>query len=112
MIRQAEDLFPQLSGRIEFVEYSTPVTNVDCLRRVEGGIYGSDHSVARYEDPMVVAKLRPKTDIPGLFITGQDVVAFGVAPTMLTGVMTASEVLGRNVAIDLVALFCRIRIFG
>ena len=40
-------------------------------------------------DPMMVAKLRPETDIPGLFLTGQDILSCGFTGALFAGVISA-----------------------
>jgi len=45
-------------------------------------------------------KLRPDTSIPGLYLTGQDILSCGFAGAMFSGVITASTVLKRNLFAD------------
>ena len=40
--------------------------------------------------------LKPRTRVPGLYLTGQDVATCGVAGALMGGVVCASNVLGRN----------------
>ena len=40
-------------------------------------------------DPWMVAKLRPQTDIPGLYLTGQDVLSCGFTGALFSGVLSA-----------------------
>ena len=49
------------------------------------------------------------TDIPGLFLSGQDIGLVGVYANILTGVMTAGSVLGRNTLVDLLELHDKIQ---
>lgn len=46
-------------------------------------------------------KLRPDTSIPGLYLTGQDILSCGFAGAMFSGVITASAVLNRNLFADI-----------
>ena len=56
------------------------------------------------------AKLRPETDVPGLYLTGQDTMNVGVLPSLVSGVFTAGSVIGRPLAImDLQKLHQRLR---
>ena len=50
------------------------------------------------------AKLRSKTDIPGLYLTGQDIFSAGFAGGLFAGLASASAVLERNLFVDLVML--------
>ncbi len=84
---------PQLAGKIDVCELSTPLTTHHFANHERGEIYGLAHTPARFRDPL----LRPRTPIRGLFLTGQDVTACGVAGALMGGVLCASAVLGRNV---------------
>ena len=70
MIEQTCQLYPQIRDCIDFTEIGSPVTNKHYIAQPHGEIYGLDHSIERF-DPLMVAKLRPATDVPGLFLTGQ-----------------------------------------
>ena len=80
-----------MRDHIDHTEIASPVTNKFYLEQPHGEIYGLDHSRERWVvvitivwslhnthaslccrfDPLMVAKLRPETDIPGLYLTGQ-----------------------------------------
>ena len=66
MIEQACQLYPQIKDHIDYIEIGTPVTNSHYLCQPHGEIYGLDHGYGRF-DPWMMAQLRQKTDIPGLF---------------------------------------------
>ena len=72
----------------------------------------------------MVAQLRPETDVPGLYLTGQDILTCGFTGGLFAGVIAAQvsasghgqyhvswlqAVLGRNVMGDLVSLHTRIK---
>jgi len=107
MIEQVCQLFPQLTDKILYTEIGSPVTNKHYLGQPNGEIYGLDHTLERF-DPLLVAKLRPETDIPGLYLTGQDILSCGFTGALFSGVITASVVLGRNVMSDLVKLHTKL----
>ena len=48
------------------------MTNNYYLGQLNGELYGLEHDMARF-DAWTQARLRPKTDVPGLFMTGQDI---------------------------------------
>ncbi len=50
------------------------------------------------------AQLRPQTDIPGLFLTGQDILTCGITGALFSGVLSAGTVLNRNAIADLETL--------
>lgn len=103
MIEQACGLFPQIRDHIDYIEIGTPVTNCHYLASPHGEIYGLDHGSSRF-DPWRIAQLRSKTDVPGLFITGQDALLCGFTGALFGGVLCAGAVLGRNVMGDLETL--------
>ena len=70
-------------------------------------MYGVDHNVSRFT-PEAAAALRPGSALSGLFLTGQDVFMCGFAGASFGGLLCASEVLGRNLYVDLVKLKARI----
>eukprot|EP00092_Neocalanus_flemingeri_P083837 GFUD01105244.1.p1 GENE.GFUD01105244.1~~GFUD01105244.1.p1 ORF type:complete len:103 (+),score=37.21 GFUD01105244.1:2-310(+) len=88
---------------IDFTDIGSPVTNKHYIAQPHGELYGLDHSVNRF-DPLTVAKLRPQTDVPGLFLTGQDILTCGFTGAMFGGVLAAQAVMGRNVMTDAIAL--------
>jgi all-trans-retinol 13,14-reductase len=105
---QTVALFPQLKDKVEYFEVGTPITNNYYLRANKGEMYGADHDLGRFTAEAAV-QLRPKTDIPGLYLTGQDIFNCGIAGASFGGLLCANEVLGRNVYADLVALKGRSR---
>jgi all-trans-retinol 13,14-reductase len=80
---------PQLRGKVDHAELSTPLSAAHFGGFGRGELYGIDHSPARYTLP-----LRPKTPIPGLFLTGVDVAVCGVGGGLMGGVLSASAILG------------------
>ena len=55
-----------------------------------GEIYGLDHNPERFEQDW----LKPKTRIPGLYLTGQDVMTCGVVGAMVGGLLTTVAISG------------------
>ncbi len=80
------------------------MTNNYYLHQLRGEVYGLDHNRERFH-PWNVARLRPRSDVEGLFLTGQDTLTAGVVGAMFSGLFTAGCVLGRDVFGDLVRLY-------
>ncbi len=80
---------PQLKGRVDVAELSTPLTTAHFASHPRGELYGLDHTPGRYQLP-----LHAKTPLPGLMLTGADLATCGVAGGLLGGLITASAVLG------------------
>jgi all-trans-retinol 13,14-reductase len=81
---------PQLRGKIDYCELSTPLsTNFFCAYK-QGEMYGLNHDPQRFDQQW----LRPKTKIKGLYLTGQDVMSCGVGGAMFGGFIAAVSILG------------------
>jgi all-trans-retinol 13,14-reductase len=83
---------PSLEGHIDYHELSTPLSTRHFGAYVEGEIYGLEHTPERFK----TKGLRPKTPVPGLWLTGQDVCTAGIAGALYGGVLCASAILGKN----------------
>ena len=81
---------PQLRGKVDYVETSTPLSTAWFCRYGRGELYGLDHNPERFEQDW----LRPKTPIPGLYLTGQDVLTCGVVGAMISGLITTLAIRG------------------
>jgi all-trans-retinol 13,14-reductase len=90
--RLLEALFarlPQLRGKVDRAELSTPLSTQHFAGHPRGELYGLDHDPARYELP-----IRAQTPVEGLYLTGSDVVSAGVAGGLAGGAITAGAILG------------------
>lgn len=103
LIDQMCELFPQVRDHIDYIDIGSPVTNKHYIAQPYGEIYGLDHTKERMA-PWMSAKLRPQTDIPGLYLTGQDILSCGFTGALYGGLLTASVALERNLLTDLVSL--------
>jgi all-trans-retinol 13,14-reductase len=83
---------PQIKGRIDVCELSTPITTRHFSNHANGEIYGLAHTPTRFGEPL----LRPRTPVRGLFLTGQDVTVCGVAGALMGAVLCASAILRRT----------------
>lgn len=90
MLEVLYEKFPQLRGKIDYYETSTPLSTDFFCRYSKGEIYGLDHDPQRFEQDW----LRPKTKIDGLWLTGQDVLSCGVMGAMIAGLVTAIGIEG------------------
>ena len=93
--RLLEKLFekhPNLRAHLDYYELSTPLSTAWFCRYPTGEIYGLDHDPNRFQQDW----LRPKTRIPGLYLTGQDVLTCGVVGALVAGLATTLAVTGRK----------------
>lgn len=83
---------PELKGKIESYYSSTPLTYRDYMGTRDGTLYG----IAKdYRDPLKTF-ISPKTKVPNLYLTGQNLNLHGVLGVTVSSVVTCSELLGQN----------------
>ncbi len=92
MLDQFDRILPGVREQIDYLEISTPLSTRHFAGYQRGEIYGLDHSPARFLD----RSLRPRTAVPGLYLTGQDVASCGVVGAMAGGYLAGSAMLRRN----------------
>jgi all-trans-retinol 13,14-reductase len=94
--RLLEELYkqmPQVKGKIDCLELSTPLTTQHFVNYEKGEIYGLDHTPKRFRQRF----LQPRTPIKNFYLTGQDIVSAGVAAALFSGVLTAAVITKKNV---------------
>ena len=87
---------PQLRGKVDCYELSTPLTTENFCNYSAGEIYGLAHTPDRFNHRF----LRPHTPIKQLYLTGQDIATAGVGGALSAGMLTAGAILKRNVLHD------------
>ena len=90
---------PQLAGHVAYSELSTPLSTEHFSAHPRGEIYGLDHRPARFAPAFARKYLRPETSVPGLYLTGQDIVTVGVGGALYSGVLAATKVLNKSVIV-------------
>jgi all-trans-retinol 13,14-reductase len=84
---------PHLEGKVDYYELSTPLTTKHFVNYDKGEIYGLDHSPSRFRQRF----LKPKTPIKNFYLTGQDIITAGIGAALFSGVLTVSELTGKNI---------------
>jgi all-trans-retinol 13,14-reductase len=79
---------PQLRGKVDHYELSTPLSTKQFANYANGEMYGLAHTPNRFEQKF----LRPHTPVEGLYLTGQDIVTVGVAGALMSGILTVSAI--------------------
>jgi len=90
-------IYPQLEGRIELFDLSTPQTIEHYLPTGSGSAIGLDTAGGpgcRFTDYSVMRLLDMRTPVPGLWITGQDTLMCGVPIAQASGLLTAIRIVG------------------
>jgi all-trans-retinol 13,14-reductase len=84
---------PQVRGKVDVYELSTPLTTKHFVNYAKGEIYGLDHTPARFRQKF----LKPRTPIKNFYLTGQDIVTCGVGAALFSGVLTTAAMTGKNI---------------
>jgi len=82
--------FPGLRSKINFLDSSTPLTWRDHTGTPEGSMYGIQKD---FNDPLKTTIL-PRTKIPNLYFTGQNINLHGVLGVTIGSVLTCGEMIG------------------
>ena len=90
LIAIAEPVFPGLTENIQSVYIATPLTIRDYIGSDDGSLYG----IAKdYQNPLKTF-ISPRTKIPNLLFTGQNLNLHGVMGVAMSAVVTCSEIFG------------------
>lgn len=91
--------YPELREKVLETNFGTPLSTQFYLNAYGGESYGMDMNLYRLTQSI---NLRPRTDINGLYLTGQDICSLGVTGAMMAGVLTANVVADYDNMIDIV----------
>lgn len=91
-IRLAEQFIPGLRAQIAGYYTSTPLTYRDYLGSPEGSAYG----LRKDSNNVALTVLSPRTPIPNLFLTGQNLMLHGLHGVTMTALFTCAEIIGKE----------------
>ena len=91
LLEAAYRRLPQLRGKVDHAELSTPLSTAHFSGHLRGEIYGLDSSPQRFS-----LGLRAKTSVPGLYLTGADIASCGVGGAAFGGALCAGAILGQD----------------
>ena len=94
LLEKLYEYLPQLRGKIDYYELSTPLSTRHFCNYEKGEVYGLDHTPDRYEQRF----LRVHTPIKQLYLTGQDVISAGIGGALAAGMITASAILRKDMS--------------
>jgi all-trans-retinol 13,14-reductase len=103
LLRELYARLPQLNGKVDYYEVSTPLSTQWFAAYRHGELYGLDHDPERLQQDW----LGPRTRIRGLWLSGQDTLTCGVSGAMMAGLLTTTAIAGLRRATPLLK-----RIFG
>jgi all-trans-retinol 13,14-reductase len=88
LLEQFAEYFPQLAELIVFHELSTPLATASITGHRHGSFYGLDVTPARITSDALLMK----TPLPGLYLTGQDVLTPGIPGAFWGGILAAGSI--------------------
>ncbi|VDK71239.1 unnamed protein product [Litomosoides sigmodontis] len=100
IVSQFLTLFPNLKPHVAYADFSTPLTQQYYMQNAHGEYYSLTQQIDRFKLKFW-SELRCKTDLPGLYLSGQDVLFCGIASVLHSALLTAGNILGRNLLQDL-----------
>jgi all-trans-retinol 13,14-reductase len=80
--------FPALAPLVVCRVFGTPLATAKFTAHEKGGFYGLETTPRR----IMSDALRPSTPVPGLYLTGQDVLTPGIAGSLFSGMLTAAAI--------------------
>jgi all-trans-retinol 13,14-reductase len=96
LINFAVKQIPELAEAIDSYYVSTPLTLRDYMGTNDGSLYGYAKD---YRDP-IRTFISPKTKIPNLYLTGQNINLHGVLGVAVSSIRTCGEILGMEYLVD------------
>jgi all-trans-retinol 13,14-reductase len=90
LMQHLYEKLPQLKGKVDYYEVSTPLSTDYFCSYQYGELYGLDHDPVRLKQTW----LGPRTRFKGLWLTGQDVLTCGVTGAMMAGLLTTTAMIG------------------
>jgi phytoene dehydrogenase-like protein len=100
LMRTAERVFPSLSQHVVFQEVATPLTHT----RYTSSTGGTSYGIAATPDQFLLSRPAARTELPGLLLCGASTRSgHGIMGAMASGLMAASQVLGRGLVGEVLA---------
>lgn len=91
-----EERFPGFKNAIKKYYVTTPLSVRDYIGTDDGTLYGV---VKDYREPMRTF-ISPRTKVPNLFLTGQNLNLHGILGVSVSAVVTCSEILGKDYILE------------
>jgi all-trans-retinol 13,14-reductase len=91
-----ESDFPGIKNKTEAYYSSTPLTYRDYIGSPTGSFYGM---LKDFRDPLR-SMVMPRTSIPNLFLTGQNINIHGVVGVTICSILTCSEMIGTQYLVE------------
>jgi all-trans-retinol 13,14-reductase len=96
---------PEKLQDADFFQVRTPIAFAHFLGSDRGSFFGLVHDQSRFHPKHFYLTLRPDcAEIPGLYLTGQDIATAGMVGAMMGGYLCAAKVLGENNPLNLLTM--------
>lgn len=92
MLEQLYRVAPQLKGKIDYYETSSPLSTRHFSAHPKGEIYGVAHTPQRFRQNF----LKPHTPVKNLYLTGQDAMTASIAGGVMGGVLCVTAMLKKH----------------
>lgn len=92
LLEKLYEQLPQLRGKVDYYELSTPLSTKHFVNYDQGEIYGLEHSPERFASNAI----HVKSPVKNLYLTGQDIISCGIAGALISSVVTSSIILKKN----------------
>lgn len=92
ILREVEKKFPNIRNCIKSVYSSTPLTYRDYIGNSDGSLYGV---IKDFNEPHKTF-MTPKTKIPNLYLTGQNINLHGILGVSISSLVTCSEFIDKK----------------
>jgi all-trans-retinol 13,14-reductase len=93
---------PKTLDAVDHYEVGSPLSYAHYYNAQRGALYGLDLDLKRFEPKTFLLRLRPEIpEVPGLYLTGQDIAVDGMIGAMFGGLLCAQKVLGLRKVISL-----------
>jgi len=89
LLELADNIIPDLSKNLTFLDAATPLTNVHYCESTQGSIYGT----AKIKRQLGPGSYPTKTKIPGLYMCGASTVSHGVIGVTMSGLQASAQIL-------------------
>lgn len=96
LLALVNERFPEIVDNAAHIYAATPLTNRDYIGIADGSMYGIQKD---FTDPLKTV-ISPRTRIPNLFLTGQNLNLHGILGTSLSAVLTCTLLLNDNTLVD------------
>ncbi len=96
VIKKVEKLFPDIRSKIKGVYSSTPLTFRDYIGNNDGSLYGMQKDYKSFMTTFV----KPKTRIPNLYLTGQNMNLHGILGVTISAFVTCFEFIDKKELLD------------